>query len=193
MNISNRQLEIIKSAGEIMTERGITGLTTKKIAEKVGFSEAAIYRHFKGKEAIILALLSYLADNMDERFAKIDPFLAPEDHFKAIFYSQTAFFSANPYYAVAVFSEGLMADNEALNKKIAQIMAVKQSALLPILEAGQREGVFTKAITAEAMAHVVMGTFRLQMFKWRANQFQFDIEQANEKVMNDVLKLIKTK
>ena len=44
--ISERQKEIIDAAGRILTESGIGGLTTKKLALEMGFSEAAIYRHF---------------------------------------------------------------------------------------------------------------------------------------------------
>ena len=48
MEIKKRQLEIIEAAGEILTESGLAGLTTKNLAAKVGFGESALYRHFKG-------------------------------------------------------------------------------------------------------------------------------------------------
>ena len=66
--ISDRQLEIIEAAGKILTAAGISGLTIKNLAKEMKFSESAIYRHFTSKEEIIIALLEYLAQSMDERY-----------------------------------------------------------------------------------------------------------------------------
>jgi len=67
MEITARQLEIIEAAGEILTKSGVNGLTTKNLAALIGFSESALYRHFKSKEEIILTMLLYLAEDMDIR------------------------------------------------------------------------------------------------------------------------------
>ena len=40
-----RQLEIIQAAGDILTESGLAGLTTKNLALKMGFAASALYRH----------------------------------------------------------------------------------------------------------------------------------------------------
>ncbi|MDX1348915.1 MAG: TetR/AcrR family transcriptional regulator [Putridiphycobacter sp.] len=193
MEISERQLEIIQSAGVILTESGVGGLTTKKLAEKVGFSEAAIYRHFKGKDAIINMLLSYLADNMELRFTAIDPFLSPIDRLRAIFQNQAVFFQKNPHYVVVVFSEGLMAENNMVNNKVMEIMKVKLNHILPIIEAGQKSGDFTKELPVESLASIIMGTFRLMMFKWRISGFKTDIEAKTAQKMNELITLIKAK
>ncbi len=66
--IKVRQLEIITAAGEILSESGINGLTTKNLAVKMGFAESALYRHFKSKEVIFITMHQYLAADMDLRF-----------------------------------------------------------------------------------------------------------------------------
>ena len=60
LKISDRQLEIIKAAGKILTTSGVSGLTIKNLAKEMKFSESAIYRHFTSKEEIIIALLEFL-------------------------------------------------------------------------------------------------------------------------------------
>ncbi|HEY8661452.1 MAG TPA: hypothetical protein VIL78_20625 [Hanamia sp.] len=42
---------------------------------------------------------------------------------------------------------------------------------------GQQKGVFTNLITIEELMHIVMGTFRLQMFKWRIANFKFTLRE----------------
>ena len=64
---SKRQQEIIESAGKLLIEKGIKGLTTKNLAQEMGFSESALYRHFNNKEDIIVLLLDYLFGKMRSR------------------------------------------------------------------------------------------------------------------------------
>jgi len=167
--ISDRQLEIIEAAGKILTTSGVSGLTIKNLAKEMQFSESAIYRHFTSKEEIIIALLEYLAQSMDERYTNaIKNEQSSEEKFTTLFQNQFSFFKKHPHFVVAVFSDGL------------------------ILE-GQQKKVFTNAITTDELIHIVMGTFRLQMYKWRVANFQFDIIRNGDNMIQAVLTLIKSK
>jgi AcrR family transcriptional regulator len=55
-----RRDQILDRASELATESGLGQLTMKRIASRVGFSEAAIYRHFPTKEALLLGLMDRL-------------------------------------------------------------------------------------------------------------------------------------
>jgi AcrR family transcriptional regulator len=57
---SLRQAEILDRALELVREAGLAALTTKKVAERVGFTEAALYRHFPSKRALVLGLIDRL-------------------------------------------------------------------------------------------------------------------------------------
>jgi TetR/AcrR family fatty acid metabolism transcriptional regulator len=191
---TERQLEIIEAAGKILTEQGVHGLTTKKLAQKVGFSESAIYRHFKSKEDIIVSLLTYLSESMDERFSQLSlNDKNPIESFEILFMNQFQFFTKQPHFVVAVFSDGLMEASDRINQTIARIMQVKMKHLMPIIIDGQQKDLFTNTITAEELLNIVMGTFRLQMYKWRQANFEFDIERQGKNMIASVLTLIKTK
>ena len=191
--VSERQLEIIDAAGKILTSEGVSGLTIKNLARQMNFSEAAIYRHFTSKEEIIVSMLTYLAQSMDERYAGLSQIGGPEDRFRALFQEQFRFFKANPHFVVAVFSDGLMEESKRINETIAGIMAVKIKHLAPVLKEGQAKGVFTRAISLEDLMHIVMGTLRLQMFKWRISNFQGDIKKSGDHLIRSLLTLIKLK
>jgi len=191
--ISDRQLEIIEAAGKILTRSGVGGLTIKNLAKEMQFSESAIYRHFTSKEEIIIAMLNYLAESMDERLSNLQNSSDTEETFKTFFHEQLRFFTLNPHFVVAVFSDGLMEESDRINATILKIMAVKSKHLLPIIKEGQQKGVFTNAISVEDLKHVVMGAFRLQMFKWRISNFQFDLNKIGAKMIESILILIKSK
>jgi AcrR family transcriptional regulator len=190
-NITERQFEIIEAAGKILTREGVSGLTTKNLAKEMQFSESAIYRHFAGKEDIILALLNFLAENMETRLSEIVlKHKNPLEAFCAVFESQFHYFSKNPFFVVAVFSDGLLEESEKINASILKIMQIKMKILMPIIMQAQAEKIFTQKITAEEMLHIVMGTFRLQMFKWRLADFQFDIKRLGKNMTDTVLTLV---
>lgn len=192
--ISDRQLEIIEAAGKILTNSGVSGLTIKNLAKEMKFSESAIYRHFTSKEEIIIALLDYLAINMDDRYTNsILATQTPEEKFTTLFQNQFSFFKTHPHFVVAVFSDGLMEESQRINETILKIMSVKKKHLMPIIAEGQHKNIFTNAITTDELMHIVMGTFRLQMFKWKVANFQFDIIRDGENMIQSILTLIKNK
>ncbi|MGV8878244.1 MAG: TetR/AcrR family transcriptional regulator [Sphingobacteriaceae bacterium] len=193
-SISNRQLEIIEAAGKIFTNSGVSGLTIKRLAMEMKFSESALYRHFESKEEIIIALLAYLAEHMNERLATaISIEQTPEEKFIALFQNQFSFFAKNPHFVVAVFSDGLMEESERINETILKIMGVKMKHLTPVILEGQQKKVFTNELTSDELIHIVIGTFRLEMFKWRVANFKFDIIKKGNSMIQSVLTLIKIK
>ncbi len=192
--ISGRQFEIIEAAGRILSTSGVSGLTIKNLAREMQFSESAVYRHFNSKEDIIVAMLAYLAGNMDERLRRVAADNRnPLETLEAIFVNQFRFFAKNPHFVVAVFSDGLMEESPKINATILKIMEVKMKHLRPVITQGQQQGLFTNAVTAEELIHIIMGAFRLQMLKWRIADFQFDIERLGRNMLQSVVTLIKNR
>jgi len=193
MELTPRQMEIIEAAGKILTSSGVSGLTIKNLAKEMQFSEGAIYRHFNSKEEIILAMHNYLAFNIDKRLLALPMAADPEKRFVTLFQEQLIFFSQNPHFVVAVFSDGLMEESQRSNETFLQLLNVMIKHLMPIIMEGQQKRVFTNAITTDEMMHIVMGTFKLQMFKWRIANFEFDINRNGNNMIQSILALIKNK
>lgn len=189
--ISKRQQEIIEAAGKILTTSGVHGLTTKNLAAEMQFSESALYRHFKNKSQIIETMLAYLECNIDLRLQEvITKNNTAEENFRAIFTSQFKFFKKNPHFVVAVFSDGLMEESQEINSVIKKIMAVKYKHLMKIIKKGQHQGVFNQDIDTDQLIHLVIGTFRLLMFKWRIDNFKFDINKQGQQTIETLLTLM---
>jgi AcrR family transcriptional regulator len=192
--ISNRQLEIIEISGKILIEKGIKGLTTKTVAAKMNFSESAIYRHFKSKEEILIALLLLLKQNMRIRLAaEIKSEKTASDNFKAVFASQFNYFKRNPHFVVAVLSDGLIDESTEIKAVILQLMQNKMQILSQILEQGKQSNEFTKEISTEDLLPIILGSFRFQMLKWKLSNFQYDISIEGNKTIDNLLILIQKK
>ena len=191
MTLTDRQLEIVEAAGKIMTTEGVSGLTTKNLSKEMGFAESALYRHFDGKEAIIITMLGFLAENMDERLNRVvSSQKNAKENLEAIFNDQFDFFSKNPYFVVAVFSDGLLESSQKINTAIMRIMQVKMKYLIPLVMDGQQQGLFSNAVPSVELASIIMGAFRLQMYKWRIANFQFDILEQGNYLLSNMIKII---
>ena len=188
---SNRQLEIIEAAARLLMESGIKGLTTKNLASQVGFSESALYRHFKNKEDIVVLLLEYLASNIIERLEK---FQFEEknsiEKLKNIFSSQFNYFSENPHFIVAILSEGLFDETENIYQSMMKIISFKTQLLTNIIERGKAKNELTDEISTSDIVHIVMGSFRLMMLKWKLSKFETDLITEGNKIIESNLKLI---
>lgn len=190
--LTKRQVEIIQSAGKIMTAKGLSGLTIKNLANQMEFSESAIYRHFKSKEEIIITMLEYLADLMNSSFEKINNSnIEIEEKFKNIFRGQFEFFSDYPYYVSAIFPDALIDESHKINETIFKVMQTKIRHLMPVIEKGQQDGVFVDKVSSDQLIHITMGSFRLLMFKWRINKFQSNIIEEGGKMIVSLLLIIK--
>lgn len=189
--MTTRQLEVIQAAAKILTQSGVSGLTIKNVAREMGFSESALYRHFKSKEHIILTMLHFVLQQVDSAFIfKLNSMFAPEEKLTALFKNQFSFFKKNQHLAVAIFSDGLLEESKRINEMLLTIISTRKKLLEPIIQEGQKRGVFRKDLSANELTHITMGAVRLLMYKWRIRQFQFDIEKQGAKLIGSILKLI---
>ncbi|MBL8009240.1 MAG: TetR/AcrR family transcriptional regulator [Flavobacteriales bacterium] len=191
MDIKPRQLEIIEAAGQLVTEAGFAALTTKRLAERMHFTEAALYRHFASKEEILVTMLHHLAANIDERLAALaETHPDPKERVRAMFDSQFTYFQKNPQYLMAIFATGVLEASHGIDAGIERIMVVKRRHLLNAIKEGQRSGVFTSDHSAETLSHIIMGTFRLHMLQWRMSGRSFDVRKKGRALIGAALDLI---
>ena len=59
-----RKAEIVNNALDLLMEEGMQSLTIKNISLRNHISEAAIYRHFSDKHAILMALVDAFEENL---------------------------------------------------------------------------------------------------------------------------------
>ena len=175
-NISTRQFEIIEASGRLLMSKGMQGLTTKNLALEMNFTESALYRHFTNKEAIILHLIRYLSENIRTRFKDIvSTDLNAQEKFRALFKSQFSFFKKNPHFIIIILNDSLMDKSHDITNEILDLIATNQKFIRGVVEDGKAAGYFKDEIDTEYLVHITLGSFRLQMLKWKVSQFIFDI------------------
>jgi AcrR family transcriptional regulator len=70
----SRAREIVDTIVDLVENRGVGRVTTAALARRLGFTEAALYRYFSGKGAILAAAIQQVAESL---FASLQEKLQP--------------------------------------------------------------------------------------------------------------------
>src|SRR5579884_1535902 len=184
---------ILAAAQEIASEEGWQAVTTRKVAERIGYSQPTIYEYFANKEAILLALLRYgyeqLVTEMQAAFSSTDD---PEARLLAMTeaYWDFAFRSPELYqvmHGLAGISSGRYGHPEtpvevkqsfALAREALQQWAatkgVEISEITDLVEARRSltHGIIALALAnriaggSERAKHILLETMRDLLFAW---------------------------
>ena len=121
--ITARQQEIIAAALGIISERGLEALTIKNIADRVGFSDAAVYRHFQNKAQILSTIIDLFAGSSARLLEEINACdCSSLDKIKLFFLDRCRVFSADRVLATVMFAENLFQNDPRLAAKIHQVL-----------------------------------------------------------------------
>ena len=186
-----RQTEIIDCSIEIIATKGIQGLTIKNLSIEIGISEPAIYRHFKSKTEIILAILEnfkIMADFLSATMENFDGTAYEKINF--MFSKMMEVFIAQPSIVSVIFSEEIFKNEISLLEKIRTIMNLHQKTIENIIKKGQNEGNVRNDISKESLAIIIMGALRLLVKRWNLNQHNFDLNKEGITLLNSIQLII---
>lgn len=172
---------------------GIQELTIKNLSADLNLSEAALYRHFKSKNEILLGLLTYFILEMNGRLEQItqDREREASEQLKGIFASQLSTFVQKPAIVSVIFSEGIFQFNKELRDKVSDMMKLMQENIKALVLKGQKEGVFSKLLGADMLTTIIMGSMRMVVLKWKLSGNQSDLVKDGEQILKGLLNMMK--
>jgi AcrR family transcriptional regulator len=143
---ADRHQLIVQSARELAENEGWDAVTTRRLAERIEYSQPVLYSHFANKDAIVEAValegFAELAEAMNSSRAATKN---PRDAFAAVTRAYVAFAEANPalYLAMFTMSTELPFARPDAPASLKAGFGEIQSALAPL--AGDRDaGTFTE-------------------------------------------------
>jgi len=189
--ITTRQKEIIAAALSIISECGLEALTIKNIAARVGFSDAAVYRHFQNKAQILSTIIDLFASDSAQLLAQINACDCESlDKIKLFFLDRCRTFAVDHVLATVMFAENLFQNDPQLAAKVHQVLSSHREQLLKTIRRGQRQKTICR-LPAEHLFTMVMGSLRLLVLRWQVSGYGFDLMRAGEKLWRSLETLIK--
>jgi AcrR family transcriptional regulator len=189
---NERQLQIIDSAIELIGEQGIQGLTIKNLSNEVGITESAIYRHFESKTGILVAVLSYLKDNIVKTYSDILNQNTPSlDKLKKLISNHLKIFNDRPSLTIVLFSDGMYKNEPELTQQILSIMQFVKTSYMMVLDEGKKTKSIRKDISSEHLSFIIMGSIRLSINQWGLMNYSYNLCSKYNELWNTIHKIVK--
>ncbi len=154
-----RQEDILDRALELAASTGLAELTMKKIAARVGFSEAAIYRHFPTKQALLLALMARLETRLVRRVEAIaaEDGPAPADRIARILEHHLGLVLEEHSLPIMLLAEASASGDPVLLRRMRGIMQRYVGILGRLVKEGMDRGELPDTARPETVAMLLLG------------------------------------
>lgn len=189
-----RRAQVARAALRIVGEKGVKGLTTAAIAAEVGISEAALYRHFKNKDDILMETLDKIGEGLQGKMQKLMTSSIPcLEKLKTSFILNLEHIENNPGIPRLVFSDQIHINNDMLREKLLGNINGHLSRLEMMIMACQQAKAVRDDIDPKASALMLLGMIQTLAMKWSLTGFAFSLSDAGLNLWENYENCVKTK
>lgn len=155
-----RQVELIDAALHIIATRGITALSTRALAEQVGLTTGAIFRHFASLEALLDAVVSRVESVLESTYPPDG--LSPTERLGRFIENRSSAVANQLGILRLVLSDQFqLALPEEGSKRLSACVVRTRAFITACLRDGQTSGEFRADLPPESLAPIVMGTVQV--------------------------------
>ena len=156
-----RRVATIEAVVDLAAEQNPNDITTTAIAQRMGLTQGALFRHFPNKDAILQAVMSWVTERLLARVDKAaEGTTSPVAALEAVFMTHIDFVSEHPGVPRMLFGE-LQRPGETLPKRMVQTLIHHYGERLHrLLEAGKAQGELDAGLDVDAAAVLFIGTIQ---------------------------------
>ena len=155
-----RQAELIDAALHIIATRGIAALSTRSLAEHVGITSGAIFRHFASIDALIEAVVGRVESVMESTFPPRE--LPPGERLDRFVEARSTAVGGQVGVMQLMLSEQfLLALPQPASERLSACVEKTRVFVARCLREAQQAGQARADIPVDALAPIVMGTIQM--------------------------------
>lgn len=186
-----RKEQIIQTCMDIFSKGGVKALTMKAIAERVNISEPAIYRHFNNKEAIIIAMIKQV---QDELFKGVDgiirrPLTSIEKLYQ-IYKYHLFYLSEKRGITVALLSESFFYDQPEARRQMLFLSNNYHERIKGVIALGIEKGEIPDTIDPYAASILIMGSLQHLVTIFRLTGDEKRLDLISDEVFDHLKKVL---
>lgn len=158
---ADRKAQTVETVLELATNQNPDAITTTAIAQKMGLSQAAIFRHFPKKEAIFEAVMEWVTERLLSRVdqaVKAAP--SPLDALEAMFMAHVCFVMEHPGVPRMLFGELQRAEKTTAKLMVQTLLRRYGERVHRLLEEGKTCKEVDALIDTDAAVTLFVGTLQ---------------------------------
>jgi len=169
---AERKKQIISHTIAIIGDLGLQGLTTAVIAKRCGITEAAIYRHFENKEAILTSVVNFIGERLLFVLNKIiSEDISPLQKLNTIFQTHLDHIETNKGIPKIIYTTEVHV-NEKLRQILFKIVETYIEKISAILKDGIKENQIKQTISISVEAKKFLSMIQFTAFRYSLSGFE---------------------
>ncbi len=181
-NAEERKKEIVAAAIRLAAEIGPDRVTTQRLADAVGLTQPAIFRHFPTKTEIWTAVGTTIVGSLDPAPAQ-EADGNSVDQLRALVTRQLEFIAQNPAVTAILFSRELHAENDRLRAHFENMIANRLRRYTSLVEVARRDGDLVFAPSPADAAALVLATIQGLAMRWSLQNRRFNLVVEGERLI----------
>lgn len=158
LGADERREEIIRVTLDLAAKQGVDDVTTQDMAQAMGVTQGAVFRHFASKDAIWLAVMQWVREQLMGVLGRAaaqgrDPL----DALQRMFFAHIDFIANHPAIPRVLMSEHLHGRNAVLRELVTEIMLGYEAKIAGLLQDAQTQGMARADLDAHAAATLYIG------------------------------------
>lgn len=167
----------METALQLVAEHGTEAVSAQLVADKIGVTQPAVFRHFPSKEAMWLAVMDWLEDQLQKIYASTEP--DGRDRAALIILGQmfsghAKLIARQSALAKLVFSDYLRLEYPAVHRRFGKLHQGYHARLVDLVERAKADDGVDSNISTEDVV-----TFFLAMIQGLAFQFAIARQPIN--------------
>lgn len=158
MPTETRRAEIVAAAIDLAARRSPAAITTTELAQALGLTQGALFKHFPTKDAVWLAVAEWTADTLlpllDQAQAAES---SPTGGLRAVFLAHVRFIAAHPGVPRIVFHELQREDDSLARERVRRMLQAYRRLIEGLVARAIDEGEAAPELDREAMAMLFIG------------------------------------
>ncbi|MBU6391987.1 MAG: TetR/AcrR family transcriptional regulator [Planctomycetota bacterium] len=179
-----RRQEIIDIIRNIISSKGIEDVTISEIAEKMGTTKGAIYRHFKCKRDILSLLIDDIEKTLMDAINNAITDNDPLQNLKNILLAQLVLAKNRRKTSFAVIMGVMQFSDPIIRKKLLQLIQKYLRKIEKLLSDGITLGLIKKNINPRMAATGFMGLIQSTVTVWSYKNFNYIPEKIHADLWN---------
>ena len=161
LSAEERREATVQAVVDLAAEQNPAEITTTAIADRMGLTQGALFRHFPTKHAILEATMTWVGERLLERVDKAaEGTKSPAAALEAMFMAHIDFVAKHPGVPRMLFGE-LQRSSETLAKRMVQTLIRQyEQRLRRVMEAGKVQGELDADLNVDAAAVLFIGTIQ---------------------------------
>ncbi len=149
---SERKQEILQTLARLLEEIQGRHVTIAMLAREIGLSEAALYRHFPGKEQMFEGLIEFIEETVFTRVNRILSESSGADHkLQSILSLVLGFADRNPGISRLMHGDVLVGESDQLRKRMTQFFNRLETQLKQVLREARLSDTTQQSATDSAL------------------------------------------